>query len=163
MMSQLRWLVGAAGIFLLAGSSSCAVRTVTPVRLVPIVGAQKKITTTHVLVRALKDRDVGVRAEAVELLGVLGQSPHSKTKAEVARVLGMALRDQDPGLRLQAVEKLGEMDATVANRYLLSALHDPNTFVRTKVLSVIGARERNLLQSQQQTAAQAGTLVVQAP
>ena len=161
--SRLRWFVGVAGILLLAGSSSCALRTVAPVRLVPIVGAQKKVTTTHVLVRALKDRDVGVRAEAVELLGVLGQSSDAKTKAEVARVLGMALRDQDPGLRLQAVEKLGEMDASVANKYLISALHDPNTFVRSKVLSVIGARERKSLRSQQQTASQPGALAAQAP
>jgi HEAT repeat protein len=127
------------------------------------VGAQKKVTTTRVLVRALKDRDVGVRAEAVELLGVLGQIPDGKTKAEVARVLGMALKDQDPGLRLQAVEKLGEMDAAVANKYLISALRDPNTFVRTKVLSVIGARERKSLLSQQQPAAQPGALAAQTP
>ena len=40
------------------------------------------------------------------------------------------------------------MDASVANKYLISALRDPNTFVRTKVLSVIGARERLAAQQQ---------------
>ena len=37
-------------------------------------------STTRVLVRALRDRDVGVRAEAVELLGVQGQSPDGKRR-----------------------------------------------------------------------------------
>jgi hypothetical protein len=82
-------------------------------------GAQEKITTTRVLIQALRDRDVGVRAEAVELLGVLGQSADGRTKAEI-----------------------------VANKYLISALRDPNTFVRTKVLSVIGARKRLAAQQQ---------------
>jgi len=146
--SRLRWLILVASICLFGGWTGCALRTVPPVRFVPIVGAQEKITTTRVLIQALRDRDVGVRAEAVELLGVLGQSADGRTKAEIARVLGIALKDQDPGLRLQAVEKLGGMDASVANKYLISALRDPNTFVRTKVLSVIGARERLAAQQQ---------------
>ena len=152
-----RALVALAGLCLLLGSSGCGLRTLPPVRYIPLVGTEKKVTTTLVLVRALKDRDVAVRAEAVELLGVLGQSPDEKTRKAVARVLGRALQDRDPGLRLQAVEKLGEMDAAIANKYLISALRDPNTFVRTKVLSVVGERERmalQALQAQQQSAGQ---------
>ena len=161
--SWFRWLVGVACFSLLAGWTGCALRTVPPVRFVPIVGAEEKITTTRVLVLALRDNDVGVRAEAVELLGVLGQSQKGKTKAEIARVLGVALKDQDPGLRLQAVEKLGKMDAAVANKFLISALRDPNPFVRTKVLSVIGDRERQSLLQQQQAAPPPGTLAAQGP
>ena len=70
------------------------------------------------------------------------------TKKEVARVLGMALRDSDPGLRLQAVEKLGAMESEIANKYLFGALKDPNPFVREKVLSVLGDRERTKVDTQ---------------
>ena len=128
---------------LIWSSAGCALRTVPPVRFVPILGTEKSIDTTDLLMRALQDRDRAVRAEAVDLLGILGQQTgDKKTKVKVAHVLGIAMKDRDPGLRLQAVQKLGQMDGSVANKYLLNALRDPHPFVRTEVLSVIAERER---------------------
>jgi len=122
--------------------TGCAVRSVPPIRYAPLLGREPATTTTDVLVRALRDQDVAVRAQAVELLGLLAQGPDKGTKQRVAAVLGTALADRDPGLRLQAVEALGAMDASYANKYLIGALRDPNPFVRAKVLVVIGERER---------------------
>ena len=65
-----------------------------------------------------------------------------------ARVLGIALKDRDPGLHLQVVKKFGAMESEFANKYLLGALKDPNPFVREKVLSVLGDRERTTAQTQ---------------
>ena len=120
----------------------CGLRTVPPIRYLPLLGKEKEITTTALLIRALRDRDVAVRAEAVDLLGVLSQSGDKGTKKEVARVLGLALKDRDPGLRLQAVERLGAMESKYANKYLHGALRDQNPFVREKVIAVLGSRER---------------------
>jgi HEAT repeat protein len=128
--------------------TGCALRTIPPIRYLPLFGKEKEITTTALLVTALKDRDVVRRAEAVDLLGLLSQSPDRGLKREVARVLGIALKDRDPGLRLQVVEKFGAMESEFANKYLLGALKDPNPFVREKVLSVLGDRERTTAQTQ---------------
>lgn len=136
--SRLWWVLA---VLLLIGTG-CAVRSVPPIRYTPLLGREKATTTTDVLVRALRDQDVAVRSQAVELLGLLSQSPDKGTKRRVAAVLGAALHDRDPGLRLQVVERLGDMEATYANKYLIGALRDPNSFVRAKVLVVIGDRER---------------------
>ena len=137
-----RWILAWAFALSLFAQAGCGLRTISPIRFLPILGKEKEISTTDVLVRALKDRDVSRRAEAVDLLGLLSQGPDKGIKKEVARVLGMGLRDSDPGLRLQVVEKLGAMESEIANRYLFGALKDPNPFVREKVLSVLGDRER---------------------
>lgn len=142
--------------------SGCAVRTVPPVRWVPLLGAEKKTTTTDVLVRALRDRDVAMRAQSVALLGVVAQTSDNGLKREVAAVLGMALRDRDPGLRLQAVEQLGQMEAEFSNKYLYSALRDPNPFVRSKVLDVVAQRERQASAAKAQ-AAQAAAATTPTP
>jgi hypothetical protein len=123
-------------------NSGCALRTVPPIRFLPILGKEKTVQTTDVLMRLLKDRDRAVRAGAVDLLGDLGQTDDKKLKKEVARVLGMAMKDRDPGLRVQVVQKLGSMEAVYANKYLMNALKDPHPFVRTEVLTVIANRER---------------------
>lgn len=122
----------------------CGLRTIPPLRHIPIIGAER-VTTTDVLVRALHDRDVSVRAEAVELPGLLATSPNDGTRKKVAAVLGWALEDGDPGLRLQAMEELGRIEAKYANKYLNLALKDPNPFVRGKVLQVLDAREKQRL------------------
>ena len=124
---------------------ACSLRTLPPIKFVPLLGAEKKIATTEVLSRALRDRDVAVRAQAIELLGVLSQSDRESTKKEVARVFGVALKDRDPGIRLQVIEKLGRMDEKYGNKYLFSAVSDPNPFVREKVLSVLSNREADRL------------------
>ena len=123
-------------------NTGCALRSVPPVRFLPILGKEKSVETTDLLMRALKDRDRAVRAEAVDLLGILGQTGDKNTKKKVAVVLGMAMMDRDPGLRLQAIQKLGAMEARYANKYLLRALKDPHPLVRTEVLTVIANRER---------------------
>jgi HEAT repeat protein len=130
-----------AGILLACVSVGCGLRTVPPVRYIPLVGAEKKIATTAVLARALQDRDVSIRAQTVKLLGVLSQSSNSKVKKEVARVLGMAARDSDPGIRLLAIEILGQMEEQYGNRYLRDALKDPNPFIRSRVLKVLEDRQ----------------------
>lgn len=126
---------------LLWGAVGCGLRTVPPVKYMPLLGKEKKITTTAVLARALKDKDLNVRAQTVRLLEILSQSSDKKVKKAVARVLGTAIKDRDPGIRLQAVEVLGKMEDQFANKYLLSALRDPNPFVREKVLETLVARE----------------------
>ena len=137
----------AIGICLCA-QAGCALRTIPPIRYLPLFGKEKEVTTTALLVTALKDRDVTRRAEAVDLLGLLSQSPDKGLKKEVSRVLGIALKDRDAGLRLQVVEKLGAMESEFANKYLLGALKDPNPFVREKVLSVLGDRERTMAETE---------------
>jgi HEAT repeat protein len=128
-------------VVLLLGTVGCGLRTLPPIRYLPLLGAEKKITTTAVLARALEDRDVTVRAQAVKLLGILSQSDDNKIKKAAARVLGEAARDRDPGIRLLALENLGKMDPSFSNKFLFSALKDPNPFVREKVLKVLDSRE----------------------
>ena len=124
---------------------SCGFRTLPPIKYVPLLGAEKNIATSEVLVRALKDRDVVVRAQAVELLELLSQSDRDNVKKKVAKVFGDALKDHDPGIRLQVIEKLGKMEAKYGYKYLLAAVQDPNPFVREKVLSVLTNREEDRL------------------
>jgi hypothetical protein len=124
---------------------ACSLRTIPPIKFVPLLGAEKKVATTEVLSRALRDRDVTVRAQAIEFLGVLSQSESEGTRKEVARVFGAALKDRDPGIRLQVIEKLGRMEEKYGNKYLFSAVRDPNPFVREKVLSVLSNREQDRL------------------
>jgi hypothetical protein len=137
--------------FLLAtvAITACALRTIPPVRYVPLLGAEKKVTTTHVLARALKDRDPAVRAQAIELLGLLSQSAEAKTRESAALTLGMALDDVDPGVRILVIGKLGQLAPELANRYLLRGLRDPNPFVREKVLRVMALREGPVPSEQQ--------------
>ena len=123
-------------------STSCGLRTVPPIRFLPILGKEKAVQTTDVLMRMLKDRDRSVRAGAVDLLGELGQTGDKNDKKEVARVLGLAMKDRDPGLRVQAMQELSAMDAEFANNYLIKALKDPHPVVRAEVLTVIENRER---------------------
>ena len=139
-----RWLVLVLGSALLLGASGCGLRTIPPIRYVPIIGKEKDITTTQVLSRALKDRDLGVRAQAVKLLGILSQSSDKKIKKAAAKILGIAARDSDPGIRLQAIESLGRMEEKYGNKYLLAALKDPNPFVRERVLQVLNERQAQL-------------------
>ena len=136
-----RWLVLLLGAVLLLGSSGCGLRTIPPIRYVPIIGKEKDITTTHVLAKALKDRDLAIRAQAITLLGILSQSSDEKIKKAAAQVLGMAAKDSDPGIRLQAIELLGKMEEKYGNKYLLGALKDPNPFVRERVLRVLNERQ----------------------
>ena len=143
-MAVRRWLVLVLGSALLLGASGCGLRTIPPIRYVPIIGKEKDITTTQVLSKALKDRDLGVRAQAVKLLGILSQSSDNKTKKAAAKILGVAARDSDPGIRLQAIESLGRMEERYGNKYLLAALKDPNPFVRERVLQVLNERQAQL-------------------
>ena len=139
-----RWLVLVLGSALLLGASGCGLRTIPPIRYVPIIGKEKDITTTQVLSKALKDRDLGVRAQAVKLLGIVSQSSDNKIKKAAAKILGVAARDSDPGIRLQAIESLGRMEEKYGNKYLLAALKDPNPFVRERVLQVLNERQAQL-------------------
>jgi len=124
-----QWVVLLLGAILLLGASGCGLRTIPPIRYVPILGKEKDITTTHVLAKALKDRDLAVRAQAA------------------AQVLGIAAKDSDPGVRLQAIETLGKMEEKYGNKYLLNALKDPNPFVRERVLQVLNERQAQLSDS----------------
>jgi hypothetical protein len=141
--------------FWLAFATGCAVRTYPPIKYVPVVGKEKNVPTTVVLVKALGDRDLNLRAQAVQVLGVLSQSRSKKMKREVAKALGVALKDHDPGIRLQAVELLGKMEDKYANRYLLSALKDTNPFIRDQVLKMLSAREVPRIQAEQQAQVEA--------
>lgn len=147
-VAGVRRLLGGLCVLLALTTAGCGLRTIPPIRYIPILGKERQVTTTDVLVRALNDRDVSMRAEAVELLGLLATSPDEGTRKEVASILGSALRDVDPGLRLQVVEELGRMDPKLANKFLARALKDPNPFVRGMVLQVVEAREKQRLNPQ---------------
>jgi len=121
--------------------SGCGLRTLPPIRYIPIIGKEKEVTTTLVLTRALKDRNLAVRAQAVKLLGILSQSNENKIKKQAARALGIAAKDSDPGIRLQAIENLGKMEAKYGNKYLHAALKDVNPFVRERVMQVLNERQ----------------------
>ena len=138
------WLVIFLASVMLLGASGCGLRTIPLIRYVPMIGKEKDITTTHVLAKALNDRDLGVRAQAVKLLGILSQSSDNKIKKAAAKTLGVAAKDSDPGIRLQAIENLGKMEEKYGNKYLLSALKDPNPFVRERVLQVLNERQAQL-------------------
>ena len=125
-------------------TAGCGLRTVPPIRYLPILGKEKEVKTTQLLSRALQDRDIAVRAHAVKLLDVLSQSNDDKLKKRVARVLGTASKDSDPGIRLQAIETLGKMEAQFGNKYLHAALRDPNPFVRERVMQVLNERQTQL-------------------
>ena len=129
----------------------CGLRTIPPVKYLPLLGKEKDITTTSVLVHALQDQDLSVRAQAIVLLGVLAEQEKKNIKKDVAKLLGVALRDQDPGVRLQAVEELGRIEGEYTNKYLLAALKDPNAFVREKVMEVLAVREQQVLSAQLKT------------
>lgn len=134
-------------------ASGCSVRTYPPIKYLPLVGKEREVPTTKVLVKALGDRDLTLRAKAVQVLGVLSQSKSKKLKREVAKALGVALKDHDPGIRLQAVELLGKMEDKYANRYLLNALKDSNPFIRDQVLRMLSAREIPRIQAEQEALA----------
>jgi HEAT repeat protein len=135
--------------------SGCSLRTIPPLKYLPLLGKEKDITTTSVLIHALKDRDLSVRAQAIVLLGVLAMQDDKGIKKEVTRLLGTALKDRDPGIRLQAVEELGRIEGEYTNKYLLAALKDPNAFVREKVMDVLATREERqmkaLMEAQMET------------
>ena len=150
-LTAIRRLLGCLCVLLSLTTIGCGLRTIPPIRYLPILGKEKQVSTTDVLVRALNDRDVSMRAEAVELLGLLATSPDGGTRKEVASVLGSALSDVEPGLRLQVVEELGRMDPKLANKFLNRALKDPNPFVRSMVLQVLEAREKQRLNPQPAT------------
>jgi hypothetical protein len=134
----------AAVLFVQLLTVGCGLRTVPPIRYLPLLGKEKEVKTTQLLSRALMDRDLSVRAHAVKLLDVLSQSNDDKMKKQVARVLGIASRDSDPGIRLQAIESLGKMEAKFGNKYLHAALKDPNPFVRERVMQVLNERQAQL-------------------
>lgn len=139
----------------IAFAAGCSVRTYPPIKYLPLVGKEKEVPTTAVLVKALGDRDLNLRAQAVQVLGVLSQSKSKKLKREVAKALGVALKDHDPGIRLQTVELLGKMEDKYANRYLLNALKDSNPFIRDQVLKMLSAREVPRMQAEQEALARA--------
>ena len=122
----------------------CGLRTIPPIRYLPILGKEKEITTTKVLTRALKDRNLAVRAQAVKLLGILSQSNEDKIKKQAATALGIAAKDSDPGIRLQAIENLGKMEAKYGNKYLHAALKDSNPFVSERVMQVLNERQAHV-------------------
>ena len=135
------WLIALLSSTLLLSSTGCGLRTMPPIRYIPIIGKDKAITTRQVLAKALKDRDLAIRAQAVKLLAILSQNSDKNVKKATAQVLGIAARDNDPGLRLQAIEILGKMDEKYGNKHLLTALRDPNPFVRERVLQVLNERQ----------------------
>jgi HEAT repeat protein len=146
------WIFFLAAVLITGSLHGCAVRTLPPMRYIPLLGAEKKVRTEDVLNRALRDRDPAVRAQAVALLGDLSQSRDRKTRRAITRVLGSAVQDADPGVRVLALEKLGALEPELGNKYLLQALRDPNPFVRDKVLQVIEEREIRAGQQRQQQA-----------
>lgn len=50
----------------MAFAAGCSVRTYPPIKYLPLVGKEREVPTTRVLVKALGDRDLSLRAKAVQ-------------------------------------------------------------------------------------------------
>ena len=85
------------------------------------------------LVQALKDQNTEVRANAIETLGMVGES--------AVPVLIQALKDQDAEVRKGAILALGSIGSKDVVPVLIQALNDQSVSVRgnaAKVLDSIG-------------------------
>ena len=127
-------------LFSLILVSGCGLRQLPPIKYVPKLGQERSVSTVEVLGQALNDKDVLVRAQAIQLLGSIYHVSPKQEKKHVSRILGKASRDSDPGIRLQAIELLGTIDAKYSNPYLQEALKDANPLVREHVMQVLGNR-----------------------
>ena len=85
------------------------------------------------LVEALKDKDAGVRREAIRVLSQAG-------KAVSPEILASALKDSDKEVRAEAARALGLAGGQDAGRYLLGALHDPDEQVRSQAVWALGLK-----------------------
>tara|TARA_B100001250_G_scaffold414599_1_gene454362 strand:- start:23840 stop:24286 length:447 start_codon:yes stop_codon:yes gene_type:complete len=120
--------------------AGCGLRQLPPVKYVPKLGQERSVSTVDVLAQALDDKDVLVRAQAVELLSSIYQDSPKKEKKHISKILGKASRDSDPGIRLQSIEILGTIETAYSNPYLQEALKDSNPIIRERVMQVLGNR-----------------------
>jgi HEAT repeat protein len=120
--------------------AGCGLRQLPPVKYVPKLGQERSVSTVDVLAQALDDKDVLVRAQAVQLLSSIYQDSPKKEQKHISKILGKASRDSDPGIRLQSIEILGTIETAYSNPYLQEALKDSNPIVRERVMQVLGNR-----------------------
>ena len=104
------------------------------------MGQERSVSTVDVLAQALDDKDVLVRAQAVQLLNSIYRNSPKKEKKHISKILGKASRDSDPGIRLQSIEILGTIETEYSNPYLQEALKDTNPIIRERVMQVLRNR-----------------------
>lgn len=86
----------------------------------------------HALEDAMKDKNPGIRAQALASLATMD-------KDNATTVLGAALRDRDPGIRIAAIENAYD------NREVLEqAANDPDNSIRTYAASKLAALNKQL-------------------
>jgi HEAT repeat protein len=120
--------------------AGCGLRQLPPIKYVPKLGQERSVSTVDVLAQALDDKDVLVRAQAVQLLNSIYRNSPKKEKKHISKILGKASRDSDPGIRLQSIEILGTIETEYSNPYLQEALKDTNPIIRERVMQVLKNR-----------------------
>ena len=120
--------------------AGCGLRQLPPIKYVPKLGQERSVSTVDVLAQALDDKDVLVRAQAVQLLNSIYRNSPKKEKKHISKILGKASQDSDPGIRLQSIEILGTIETAYSNPYLQEALKDTNPIIRERVMQVLRNR-----------------------
>ncbi len=127
-----------------------------------LLGSEQDPNNIDILVKALSDRDKGVRAQAAKALGELGKpavprltmlNNHAdwRVRYRAAEALGMIpetdsisalillLGDEKDHVRYMAAKSLGKLRAMEAVEPLIRSLKDENEFVRKVAAESLGA------------------------
>jgi HEAT repeat protein len=88
------------------------------------------IRTEQLLVSSLHDKRAPMRAEAVHILGIMGNASTTST-------LIAALHDHSPAVRVQAAKALGRIGDPSAVPALVQALHDADEAMSSQIFSAL--------------------------
>jgi hypothetical protein len=127
-----RMLVLVIFLLVLGGLPGCAVRSVPPIKYVPVLGYKPDYSMEGILHRALGDQNPAVRKDAVRLLGKMINTPDEQRRS--AEAVGRALNDKEEPIRLEAVRALGNIASSISGPYLSKALTDKSVRVRVQVI-----------------------------
>ena len=88
-----------------------------------------------ILSRALKDKNILVRRDAIQVLGTMALTPDEQK--QTAEALGRALNDMEESIRREAVRSLGKIPIDISGPYLNKAMQDKSIRVRLQVVDVL--------------------------
>ena len=125
---------------LLVSSQGCMVRRIPPVRYIPLLGKGDDTSMEGILSRALKDKNILVRRDAVQALGTMVSTPDEQKRT--ASALGKALKDKEESIRMEAVRALGNISVDISGPYLSKAMKDESVRVRLQVVEVLNEAYR---------------------